>query len=172
VRAGLLIAPALAATIAACGTPAQERFDDPFAYCAAVGAIDAPDDRYAGPVMPAAIANGLKAAMGVPQEAPSEPFRDHATWRCMSGKVYACTFGANLPCEERADTGRAPTSGISGFCRDHPHADFIPLAATGRATVYAWRCAGATPAIERQLAEPDASGYLANIWHEIAPPED
>ena len=90
----------------------------------------------------------------------------------MAGRVYACAFGANLPCDEKADTGRSPTAAMRAFCRDNPAADFIPMVVTGRATVYAWRCEGGTLAIERQITEPDARGYLADIWYEIARPEE
>jgi hypothetical protein len=166
VRAALPIA-ALAATIAAAACATEQRFDDPFAYCAAVGTIDAPDARYAGPAMPDAIASGLKAALGGSEAAPPARFREGSTWRCMAGKVYACTIGANLPCSEKADTSRSPTAAMMAFCRDDPGADGIPMVVTGRATVYAWRCAGDVPAIEHQITEPDARGYLANVWYEI-----
>ena len=43
------------------------------------------------------------------------------------------------------------------------------MAVTGRATVFAWRCAGERPAIVRQFAQPDAAGYLAHIWYPIDP---
>ena len=149
---------------------ATERFEDPFVYCAAVGTIDAPDARYAGPTMPEAVARGLRAALGMPESAPLRLFGRHAIWRCMAGKVYACTFGANLPCGAKADTSTSPTPAMIGFCRENPGADAIPMVVTGRATVYAWSCAGAIPAIERQLAAPDARGFLANIWYEIGAP--
>ena len=95
---------------------------------------------------------------------PPEPLREHSIWRCMAGKVYACTFGANLPCQEKADTRRSPTSAMTAFCRDEPDADAIPMVVTGRATVYAWRCEQGASAILRQITRPDASGYLANVW--------
>jgi len=168
--AGALTIAALAAAI---GAPATaEPFDDPFAYCAAVGTMDAPDARYAGPKTPDAIARGLKTALGMPDDAPLEPLRENSIWRCMAGRVYACAYGANLPCEEKADTSRSPTSAMSAFCRDDPAADAIPMVVTGRATVYAWRCADGAPAIERQISEADARGYLAGIWYEIARPEN
>ena len=43
------------------------------------------------------------------------------------------------------------------------------MAVTGRATVFAWRCAGERPGIMRQFAHPDAAGYLAHIWYPIDP---
>jgi hypothetical protein len=91
----------------------------------------------------------------------------------MAGNVYAsCTVGANLPCSEKADTSRSPTAAMTAFCRDEPEADGIPMVVTGRATVYAWRCAGGAPTIERRIATLDARGYLANIWYEVRPPQE
>jgi hypothetical protein len=90
----------------------------------------------------------------------------------MAGKVYACTFGANLPCGAKADTSSSPTPAMTAFCRENPGSAAIPMVVTGRATMYAWRCQGGAPAIERQFTTPDAQGFLAIIWHEIeAPPK-
>jgi hypothetical protein len=144
-------------------------FDDPFAYCAAVGTIDAPDARYTGPALPQAVARGLKAALDLAAQAPLEPLLRNSIWRCMDDKLYACTIGANLPCAQKADTRTEPSAALTEFCLQNPGAEVIPMAVTGRATVFEWRCADAMPTIVRQLAEPDAAGYLANIWYPIAP---
>lgn len=81
---------------AATPTPTgQASFTDPFAYCAAVGTIDAPDARYAGPKVPESIARGLQAALNAP-DMPQQPDSDfipayitgHDTiyeWRCTNG---------------------------------------------------------------------------------------
>jgi hypothetical protein len=100
------------------GQPAT--FSDPFTYCAALGTIDAPDSRYTGPAVPEAVAQGLKKAFGAPADAPLEPFLHDTFWRCMNGQVYACTVGANLPCQERADVSRRPTQGMTTFCQNNP----------------------------------------------------
>ncbi|HWI61124.1 MAG TPA: hypothetical protein VNT75_04785, partial [Symbiobacteriaceae bacterium] len=39
---------------------ADTTYTDPFAYCAAVGTIDAPDSRYIGEKVPMRIAKGLQ----------------------------------------------------------------------------------------------------------------
>jgi hypothetical protein len=140
--------------------------DDPFTYCAKVGTIDAPDHRYTGPAMPAVIVRGLRAAFGAPADAP---FLEHSVWRCMGGKVYACTVGANLPCSEKADTNRKPSTGMAEFCQGSPDASVIPAYVTGRATVYEWRCDGTKAVVEKQIAKVDARGYLAGIWYAISP---
>jgi len=160
---------ALQAPLWASGAPDEARFDDPFAYCAAVGTIDAPDARYTGPALPEAVARGLKAAMNAPADAPLEPLLGNSIWRCMDGRVYACTVGANLPCGEKADARTAPSAALREFCRHNPDADGVPMVVTGRATVFEWRCAGERPTIVRQIAQPDAAGYLAHIWYPIEP---
>jgi hypothetical protein len=56
-----------AAASPAPGSGPQARFSDPFAYCAAVGTIDAPDARYTGPKVPEVVARfekGLRRARG------------------------------------------------------------------------------------------------------------
>jgi hypothetical protein len=58
---------------------------------------------------------------------------------------------------------------MSIFCRDHPHAEVIPAVATGRATVYEWKCDNGVPAIVGQVPQPDARGFLSHIWYAIAP---
>lgn len=151
------------------GSGPQARFSDPFAYCAAVGTIDAPDSRYTGPKVLEVVAQGLKKAFGAPADAPLEPFLRNTFWRCMDGQVYACTVGANLPCQERADASRKPAQGMTDFCEENPHAEVIPAFVTGRATVYEWACANGAPEVVRQFAQPDARGFLSNIWYAISP---
>jgi hypothetical protein len=117
---GMLCAGGRGAALAA-----GETFADPFAYCAAVGTIDAPDARYTGARMPESIARGLKQALGAPAGAPLTPFLEHSFWRCMDGQVYACTVGANIPCQEKADTSGTPTAAMADFCRSRPGQDVI-----------------------------------------------
>jgi hypothetical protein len=161
-------------TITSAASPAprsgpQARFSDPFAYCAALGTIDAPDSRYTGPKVPDVIPQGLKKAFGAPADAPLAPFLRNTYWRCMDGQVYACTVGANLPCQKRADVSCKPTEGMTDFCKENPNAEVIPAVATPRATVYAWKCANGVPEVVRQFAYPDARGFLSNIWYAIRP---
>lgn len=144
-------------------------YRDPFAYCAAVGTADKPGYPYVGEKMPEAIALGLQKAFGITDPDVREPFLKNSFWRCMGGKVYACTVGANLPCQEKADTSRLPSRAVAEFCDANPNADVVPAYVTGRATVYQWRCTGGQPAIVRQLTEPDARGYLSNIWYQLSP---
>jgi hypothetical protein len=153
---------------AATASPDQPLYSDPFAYCAGVGTVDAPDARYNGAEMPDSIVQGLIRQGVVSDEAPPE-FQQAAVWRCMNGRVWACHFGANLPCLEKADVSRVPTSEMEDFCKANPTADAIPAAVTGRATVFEWKCDVGTPEVVRQVFQVDPQEYLADFWYELAP---
>lgn len=145
-------------------------YDDPFAYCAAVGTIDAPDAQYAGPAMPESVVQGLRTAMSTP-DAPPEMFEEgRAFWRCMDGHVYGCAVGANIPCMEKADPSQEPSAEMAEFCQQNPGAEVIPAYVTGRATVYAWGCEDATPVPGDPVAEIDAQGFNRNFWYELPAP--
>jgi len=151
-------------------TPVQETYSDPFAYCAAVGTVDKPDARYTGPQITEQIINGYKTAAGL--EASTEPMEmlmKTTIWRCMDSQVYACNFGANLPCDSKANTDKTPSQAMEDFCKANPNADFIPMSETGHDTIYSWHCVKGTPEVMDQIAEVDAAGYLANIWYPISP---
>jgi hypothetical protein len=148
---------------------AAAAFTDPFAYCRAVGTLDAPDARYTGPAVPASVVAGLAKALGLGAETGFGPREEGVHWRCMDGTLLACTIGANLPCLTNADTNRTPTPAMIEHCASAPDAASIPAYVTGRATVYVWRCAGGEPEVVRATTQPDARGFRADIWHEIAP---
>ena len=146
----------------------QKTYNDPFAYCAAVGTIDTPDARYTGPQISDEIINGFKIAAGL--EASTEPlemFRKTTIWRCMDGQVYACNFGANLPCDSKADTSREPARAMTTYCQSNPDAASIPMSVTGHATIYSWDCTGHQATVLAQIDHADAAGYLGRIWYQI-----
>lgn len=147
-------------------TEGGSTYNDPFAYCAAVGTADAPDAQYVGLAMPDAIVQGMIRLGIVAADAPAD-FQDNAVWRCMGGEVWACHFGANLPCQEKADTSQVPTAAMQEFCTANAEAESIPAAVTGRATVYEWKCAGGQPQIVKQVFQVDPQGYLADFWYEL-----
>lgn len=142
-------------------------FADPFTYCAAVGTIDAPEERYTGPKVPESIVAGLRKIFGSPDSTPQELMERGTFWRCMDGKVWACFVGANLPCKTKADKNRTPSRAMEEFCTTNPADEGMPAYVTGRATVYQWRCREGSPEIIRQLVDADAQGFLSSIWFEI-----
>jgi len=118
--------------------------------------------------MPDVIANGLKKASGASADAPMQLFTQNAFWRCMDGKVYACTVGANLPCDSKANTDKTPTSPETDYCKANPGQD-IPAYVTGHDTIYAWHCNQQTPIVQQQVFTVDGRGFIAEIWYQIAP---
>jgi hypothetical protein len=158
---GLLAAPAAALA-------AASRYGDPVAYCAAIGTIDRPDSRYGGPKVPVWMAEALRRAADGAASAPLEVF-ERARWRCAAGKVLACLYGANIPCDEKADARRRPSAGARRFCRDEPDAAVVPAYAAGRRTIYEWRCRAGRPAVARKLETVDRQGYARRFWYEVAP---
>jgi hypothetical protein len=161
------ILPPPAATLAPTQTGS---YTDPFVYCADVRNIDAPDSRFNGPHMPDVVAQGLKVASGASADAPIEMFTTGAYWRCMDGKVYACTVGANLPCDSKANTDMTPTQPEIDFCTANPTSDVIPAAVTGHDTIYAWICKAGKPVADKQVFRVDKQGYIVEIWYEIPAP--
>jgi hypothetical protein len=157
--------PAATPTAPATETPAS--YADPFAYCAAVGTIDTPDQRYTGPKMPDSIVQGMLKQNIVSADAPAD-FQHNAVWRCMSSDVWVCHFGANIPCQEKADTSQVPTSAMDDFCKANPGVNGIPAAVTGRATIYEWNCKDGKATVGKQLLTVDPRGYLAEFWHKLS----
>ncbi|MGC9334668.1 MAG: hypothetical protein ACP5JJ_11000, partial [Anaerolineae bacterium] len=149
-------------------TSAPEAYADPFAYCVAVGTIDAPDARYTGPAVPESVAQGLQKALNAP-DTPLDILQNGSSWRCMDGEVYACFVGANLPCEAKANTDQTPTQDEIDFCQQNPDSEFIPAVVTGRETVFEWRCRDGAPEIVSQVFQPDAQGFLSEIWYQVSP---
>jgi hypothetical protein len=87
-------------------------------------------------------------------------------FRCANGRVLVCTVGANLVCG-RANSSRTPGRGQIDWCREHRNDAFIPLAATGHDTIYAWRCQDGAPQIDRQILDVDAGGFIVQNWRQL-----
>jgi hypothetical protein len=171
-QSSTLAAPpvATASQPAQAATGARSTYTDPFAYCSAVGTIDAPDSRYTGDPLPNAIIQGyLKAAGLVNNGEPVEILQKTTIWRCMDNSVYVCNFGANLPCDSQADTNKNPTQAMQDFCKANPDAGSIPMSVTGHASIFSWSCVKDTPKLLDQIDQVDSAGYLVRIWYKLPP---
>jgi len=104
---------------------------------------------------PAARALGVDLAMT----------KSGAFFRCSGGRLLVCAVGANLWCG-KADTNANPRS-VVAYCRRNPSAALAPMAVTGHATIYAWRCARGVPQIEGSPRAVDSDGYIADNWREL-----
>jgi len=134
--------------------------------------LDYQDARYLGPKTPDSITEGLQAALNAtPTAATPASFPPGSVyWRCMSGSVYACAVGANIPCWSKADTSTEPSAAMVDFCKEQPGAGVIPASVTGRETVYDWSCQNGAPVAGQQVHQVDPAGYIVDYWYAIPPP--
>jgi hypothetical protein len=166
-------APGTASTATTASTQATAAattatYTDPFSYCAAVGTIDTVDTRYSGEKVPDTVISGYLKAAGLENSTePMDTLKAGTTWRCMDGKVYACNVGANLPCASQANTDKTPTQAMKDYCATNSEATDIPASVTGHETVYAWNCSKGAVVLGKQLVQPDAQGFLSDIWYAI-----
>lgn len=135
---------------------------DPFGYCAAIRNIDTPIGG-ASPV-PAALKPYLARALGLPADSATVP--ESYYWRCMSGAVYVCAIGANIPCGAKADRARR-NIGAEHYCRENPDATSVPAYATGHASIYSWSCSAGDAKPGRRLARVDHRGFRADFWYRV-----
>jgi hypothetical protein len=126
--------------------------ETPSATCARVGTDDTPRP------IPANLVPAINKMLGTEM-----PDKMAVVFRCAKRRVLVCTTGANLPCG-RAKTGRTPSPGAVDWCRDHSDAALIPAVATGHDTVFAWRCQGGTPQIDRRVLDVDTRGFVSQYW--------
>jgi hypothetical protein len=136
-----------------CAGPAHA--ETPAAFCKRVGTDDTTQP------IPEALVPTVNATFGMKMSARVAV--DTTVFRCDHGHVMVCTVGANLPCG-KANTSREPGEGTLQWCHDNPAAEFVPAAATGHDTIYAWGCQGGAPRILRQPLHVDAGGFVAEFW--------
>jgi hypothetical protein len=136
---------------------------DPFAYCAAIHNIDIPIGG-ASPV-PGALKPYLARALGLPANSAMVP--ESYYWRCMSGAVYVCAIGANIPCDAKADRARR-NMGAEHYCRENPGATFVPAYATGHASIYSWSCSAGDAVPGRRMAKVDHRGFRVDFWYRVS----
>jgi len=98
-------------------------------------------------------------------EMDAQFIRGGGYYRCSGGRLLVCAVGANLNCG-KADTDRNPDSVIA-YCIRNPNDPSIPLAVTGHATVYSWKCVGGAPQLDGDGMKVDADGYVAVNWREL-----
>jgi hypothetical protein len=86
-------------------------------------------------------------------------------FRCMSAKVWLCSYGANLVCD-KADVSRVSKDG-NAYCKQNPNSGFVPAYAVGHATIYEWKCVSTKARIVRPSAHVDQRGFIAENWERL-----
>ncbi len=125
------------------------------AHCAAA----ANDDR-TRPI-PAELVPAARKLFSPAANEPDAALETSTVFRCMSGEIWLCNYGANLTCA-KGDVRRV-SRGATAWCRDHPGADIVPMAATGHATIFTWACVGSEPRI-KAAQKLDPRGFIAGQW--------
>ena len=129
--------------------------------------IDTPDARYTGLAFTDALfADYLKTAGLEATTDNPDAFKQMTIWRCMDAHVYVCNFGANIPCDAKANTDN-PTQAMLEFCQQSPNQDFIPMSVTGHNVIYSWHCVQDKPEILEQIDTVDAAGFGSNFWLQV-----
>lgn len=85
--------------------------------------------------------------------------------RCMSGHVYACFVGANLPCGKADLAINRPA--ITAWCEKNRNIDFVPAYITGHDTAYDWHCIKGQARIEPPSAALDVRGFFKAYWRRV-----
>lgn len=86
-------------------------------------------------------------------------------YRCADGKVMLCNEGANLPCGKANVSKTLP--GATGWCKDNPNSDFIPMVATGHDTIYTWHCTNGHAIADTPVSKVDSRGFFVEYWKAV-----
>lgn len=145
-------------------------FDDPFAYCAAVGTIDEPDGRWGGERIPSAIKNAFEITSN-----PNVTIHD-IPWRCVDESVKAClSWGTHWCGRIRTE----PNERVIEYCGSHANTDNAGgRALFGTDSAYFWGCRSGQPVIISNFYTVDSRGFAEEEWKTVpttadsAPPTD
>ena len=163
------------------GTPGAQNgntYSDPWAYCQAVGTTNKPDARYVGPANTPELIKGFAKAAGISDSSPLASGTNPGpalAWRCVNGELLACSYGANIPCDEKAQTSKIPTDAMNAFCASPPpNVDKtkpfdMPAFVTGHDTIWAWQCNGGKAVATKQIFQVDQQGYISSFWYQVLP---
>lgn len=131
------------------------RAEEARAYCARVV-----DDDQARP-LPRSLAPAARRLFELSPDDPDTLVANETVWRCMGGRIWLCTFGANLACG-KANISRN-IQAVSRYCASNPDTN-VPFSVTGHDTIYEWRCAKRKALAFRRVSSVDVRGFLADNW--------
>lgn len=112
--------------------------------------------------IPAQLVADVRRLFELSQDEPAALVSKSTVYRCMSGKVWLCNYGANLVCG-KANASRI-SRGAAVYCKQNPGSDSVPMAATGHDTIFEWKCVGTKPQASGQIATVDPRGFIAENW--------
>ncbi len=110
--------------------------------------------------LPASMVGRFRQVFDLPR-LPADVAEQTSVIRCVDGRVWACSRGANLPCDKADARRQMPDA--DAWCRQG-NSGAVPAYVTGHATLYAWECRGGRAEPVRQVARVDARGFVAEYW--------
>jgi hypothetical protein len=128
--------------------------ENPFQSCRRVGTDDNPG------YVPASLAPAFAKVFDI--RITSTEIQHSSSFRCYRGRLMGCMVGANLNCG-KADTSKTSQGGDE-WCRSHPNDVMIPMAATGHATIFSWRCSGDRAVPAKVISRVDDQGFEVINW--------
>lgn len=137
---------------------ATARAQDLNAYCAKAGN----DDRVKP--IPEALLPAARRLFNLESADDADFVLRSTVYRCMSGSVWLCNHGANIPCA-KADLRRMPPS-VTAYCKENPNEAFVPMVVTGHDTIHSWECVGGKARI-KQSQKVDPRGFAADQWRRL-----
>jgi hypothetical protein len=124
------------------------------AFCAANPNNDNPAKAFYGP------------RLFKPGQVPQEVARSGAnTWRCMGGRVWVCSIGADGYACQKLNPDPAPSKPVRDYCAANPGSDFVPMVVIG-ASASTWRCAGRLPR-PLQTQALDQRNFIRKSWRPL-----
>lgn len=162
----LIVSIIVLAALALLSHPKRAHAEDAQAHCAKVGTDDTVKT-----IPPSLIAGAANLYHEPPNEAAAHP--KMYVYRCMSGSVWLCDHGANIPCA-KSDTRRSLPS-VTAYCKENPNEDFVPMVVTGHAPsthgrAWAARRASHNPTKLIAVASSQISGSAFNKWRWVLTP--
>ena len=133
--------------------------ESPASQCASVG-----NDDQVRPIPPGLVGQAMRLFDLMTEDAGWA--KESTAYRCMSGSVWLCNYGANLLCA-KADTWRSMPS-VAAYCKQNPNDEVVPMVVTGHGVNHFWGCVHGKPRIN-ETEEVDERGFIANQWKRLGP---
>ena len=134
-------------------------FRDPTAYCSANPTIDEPGPTYVGQPVPGWISG---AWTGNPDSSVQERAFN---WRCLNGRVLACSSASVQPECGKPNDERSPSSELVQFCAGKRKATVRPDVAVNSLPI--WACKNSNPIIIGYRTGLDERGYFSTQWRDV-----
>ena len=142
-------------------TRRSSNFSDPVSYCASNPDVEIIGAPYVGQPMPSWISAAIKPVQSGARTSDSST----SNWRCMSGRVYACSSNNGAAgCAKPVDE-RVPNVAMIAYCKKKKRG-VIPMELAGN-VISTWECISKVPNIAGTRTDIDKAGYVLGQWGDV-----